>query len=525
MFPETLRALSYHSAASVSLAIVLLLGGPTGAWSEQFEPTEWIAEGVRDEVDTQAPAEFGNAATGAAEELVEAPGADREASEPPVISDPAVEVGEQPGADPVVVDTGTSAQTQDDPTAEVASEVAQGQDIRAVEFNGTHHDALVLVPIDLGDLDEGAETTPDGVIHLLGESVQPGTTRRLSWSSADLFEGLSTTTPVMVVNGVRPGPTLCLTAAVHGDELNGIEMVRRIIHELDPAELSGAVIGVPVVNLHGFRRATRYLPDRRDLNRYFPGNPGGSSAARIAHAFFTEVVVHCNALVDLHTGSFHRTNLPQLRADLGNPQVVELTGGFGNLVVVHSRAAAGTLRRAAMDIGIPAVTMEAGEPMRLQPEEVAHGVQGIRGLLNSLQMVQNRRLFTQKPPVFYSSRWVRADHGGMLLATVQPGDQVREGQQLGTVTDPVTNRIVRIVAPTDGRVIGMALNQVIMPGFATFHLGLDGRAPTSNRSNSDEAELALRRPNGLQGPEPDEDYAGAEPGPEETWPSDPEYDN
>jgi predicted deacylase len=385
--------------------------------------------------------------------------------------------------------------------------------------------ALVLVPIDLGELDEDAQTTPDGVIHLLGESVQPGTTRRLSWSSADLFEGLSTTTPVMVVNGARPGPTLCLTAAVHGDELNGIEMVRRIIHELDPAELSGAVIGVPVVNLHGFRRATRYLPDRRDLNRYFPGNPGGSSAARIAHAFFTEVVVHCNALVDLHTGSFHRTNLPQLRADLGNPQVVELTGGFGNLVVVHSRAAVGTLRRAAMDIGIPAVTMEAGEPMRLQPEEVAHGVQGIRGLLNSLQMVQNRRLFTEKPPVYYSSRWVRTDHGGMLLATVQPGDRVRQGQQLGTVTDPVTNRIVRIVAPTDGRIIGMALNQVIMPGFATFHLGLYGRAPTSSRLNGDEAELALRRPNGLQGPEPDEDYAGAEPGPEETWPSDPEYDN
>ena len=374
---------------------------------------------------------------------------------------------------------------------------------------------------------EQALPEPAGTLRLLGATIAPGSTRRLSWSSADLFEGLSTTTPVLVVNGARPGPTLCLTAAVHGDELNGIEMVRRIIHELDPEELTGAVIGVPVVNLHGFRRGSRYLPDRRDLNRYFPGNPQGSSASRIAHSFFTEVVIHCNALVDLHTGSFHRTNMPQLRADLSDPKVVDLTDGFGNLVVVHSRAAVGTLRRAAMDIGIPAVTMEAGEPMRLQPDEVAHGVQGIMGLLNSLHMVQKRRLFAQPPPVFYSSRWVRADHGGMLLASVQPGDSVRRGQELGTVTDPVTNRTVRIVAPTDGRVIGMALNQVVMPGFAAFHLGLYGKELENSRP-TDEAELALQRLNGFwtHGADPDEGYAGtgdteAEPGP----PEDPDLDN
>ena len=378
------------------------------------------------------------------------------------------------------------------------------------------------------DYQEQTLPEPDGTLRLLGATVAPGSTRRLSWSSSDLFEGLSTTTPVLVVNGARPGPTLCLTAAVHGDELNGIEMVRRVVHELDASELAGTVIGVPVVNLHGFRRGSRYLPDRRDLNRYFPGNPNGSSASRIAHAFFTEVVVHCNALVDLHTGSFHRTNMPQLRADLGDPRVVELTGGFGNLVVVHSRAAVGTLRRAAADIGIPAVTMEAGEPMRLQPEEVDHGVQGIRGLLNSMSMVQNRRLFGQRPAIYYSSRWVRADHGGMLLASVQPGDTVRSGQVLGTITDPVTNRVVRIVAPSDGRVIGMALNQVVMPGFAAFHLGLNDREPGGFGRPTDDAELALQRINGLwtHGADPDEGYAGsgeseAEPAP----PDEPESDN
>lgn len=313
-------------------------------------------------------------------------------------------------------------------------------------------------------------------LELLGERVAPGTTRRLAWRSGALFEGLSTSTPVLVVNGAQAGPTVCLTAAVHGDELNGIEMVRRVVHELDAEQLVGAVIGVPVVNLQGFQSGSRYLPDRRDLNRYFPGNPTGSAASRIAHDFFHQVIVHCDALVDLHTGSFHRTNLPQLRADLGDPAVLTLTRGFDTLVVVHSPAARGTLRRAAMDAGIPAVTMEAGEPLRLQPEEVAHGVEGIQGLLASLDMTGGRRLPTGDSAVFYASRWVRADHGGVLIAGVRPGDSVRQGQVLGTITDPVSNRSEEVISPADGRVIGMALNQVVMPGFATFHLGLYGKA-------------------------------------------------
>ena len=190
---------------------------------------------------------------------------------------------------------------------------------------------------------------------LLGTEVPPGTTTRLGWSPKVGFMGVSTPTPVLVINGVSPGPTLCLTAAVLGDESNGIETVRRVLYSIDAQKLSGAIIGVPIVNIAGFRAGSRYLPDRRDLNRYFPGNSTGSAASRIAASFFQEVVSQCDSLIDLHTGSFGRTNLQQLRADLTIPEVKSLAEKMGRMVVVQSRGTKGTLRRAATERGIAAV--------------------------------------------------------------------------------------------------------------------------------------------------------------------------
>ena len=309
-------------------------------------------------------------------------------------------------------------------------------------------------------------------IEVLGTAVMPGSSQRLAWSATELFEGVPVSTPVLVVNGALPGPTLCLTAAVHGDELNGIEMVRRVMHDLAPSRLSGAVIGIPIVNVQGFRRGSRYLPDRRDLNRYFPGNPNGSAAARIAHSFFTHVVSHCDALVDLHTGSFERANLPQIRADLRDPDIVTLTQGFGSMVILHSAPAVGTLRHAATQAGIPAVTLEAGGPSQLELAEVKHGVKGIETLVNTLGMVRKMRLWGEPEPVYYRSSWVRADNGGILLADVSLGSTVRKGDLLGTITDPMNNARTELRSPYSGRIIGMARNQVVMPGFAAFHVGI-----------------------------------------------------
>jgi uncharacterized protein len=309
-------------------------------------------------------------------------------------------------------------------------------------------------------------------LELLRAEVAPGTYERLSWAATELFEGVPVATPVLAVNGKLPGPTLCLTAAVHGDELNGIEMVRRVMHNLQPEELSGAVIGVPIVNLQGFRSGERYLPDRRDLNRYFPGNPVGSQASRIAFSFFTEIVSHCDALIDLHTGSFERANLPQLRADLRNADVVTLTQGFGATVILHSDPAEGTLRYAATRAGIPTVTLEAGGPSELELKEVMHGVKGIETLLNTLGMVKTTRLWSDPEPVYYRSTWVRANSGGILLSDVSLGSTVRRGDLLGTITDPMSNANTNLYSPYTGRIIGMARNQVVMPGFAAFHVGI-----------------------------------------------------
>lgn len=311
-----------------------------------------------------------------------------------------------------------------------------------------------------------------GEFSLLGQNVPPGTSRRLMWSASKIFEGMSSETPVLVAHGRHPGPVLCLTAAVHGDELNGIEMVRRVLYDLAPGELKGTVIGIPIVNIHGFRRGSRYLPDRRDLNRFFPGSPSGSSSARIAHSLFENIIRRCTALVDLHTGSFYRSNLPQVRADLSQPAVRVLAHGFGGMLVLNSEAAPGTLRRAATDAGIPAVILEAGEPLRLQPRQVEQGVAGLNRLLGSLGMKGKFQLLAQPEPVYFFSRWVRSDHGGVLFSVVRLGQQVRAGDILGNVTDPITNEQNLIYAPVDGRVIGMAVNQVVMPGFAAFHLGM-----------------------------------------------------
>jgi len=313
-------------------------------------------------------------------------------------------------------------------------------------------------------------------LELLGETIPPGSSRRLMWSGSQSFEGDADESPVLVVNGVSKGPTLCLTGAIHGDELNGIETIRRIIQDLDPGRVKGAVIGIPIVNLQGFRRGSRYLPDRRDLNRYFPGNATGSSASRIAASLFENIILKCDGLVDIHTGSLSRTNLPQLRADLASEKVREFANGFGALMVLHSAGAVGTLRRAATDAGIPAVTLEAGEPGRLQSAQVREGTGGIVRLLDAMQIVNRVNLLAAARPVYYRSTWVRSDNGGILFSLVRLGQRVSSGDILGTVTDPISNDQHLIYSPVSGRVVGMALNQVVMPGFATFNLGIEAES-------------------------------------------------
>lgn len=310
-----------------------------------------------------------------------------------------------------------------------------------------------------------------GPFEILGSQVLPGNRARLEWNAEMSFSGSEVISPVVVAHGVRPGPVLCLTAGIHGDELNSVEIVRRVAHHIDPIDLGGTLIAVPVVNLFGFSRNSRYLPDRRDLNRFFPGSRHGSIASRIAFSFFSEVVQRCDAVVDLHTGSFDRSNLPQVRADLSRPEVREFTRGFGATTVLHSAGSRGMLRTAAIQSGIPAVTFEVGGPAELEPEEIAHGVQAIDTLMHKLGMTRDLPTWDEPQPIFYESSWVRSDAGGLLLGKVELGDRVEVGQVLGVVIDPIHDIERELISPVRGKVLGMARNRVVLPGFAAFHLG------------------------------------------------------
>ncbi len=347
---------------------------------------------------------------------------------------------------------------------------------------------------------------------ILGDAVAPGTFQQLGMEAGQTFSGQSVITPVLVAHGSRPGPVLCLTAAVHGDELNGVEVVRQVLYGIKPAELAGTVVGIPIVNLLGFARSSRYLPDRRDLNRYFPGNQHGSAASRLAHQVYQGVIRHCSSLVDLHTGSMNRTNLPQLRADLRIPEVLEFTRGFGATPVMQSDGPKGSLRRAATDRGIPSVTFEIGEPNRLDTEEVQMGVRAVQTLMNKLGMTQRQRRWRETQPVFYDSTWVRTPVGGILIAAVGLGDTVRARQVLGRVVDPISNQSTDLSAPVNGRVLGMALNQVVLPGFAAYHLGIETSAEAA-------AQHALLAPSG-----PEEDRRGDDGAPDGARSDDTEID-
>ncbi|MDA0822441.1 MAG: succinylglutamate desuccinylase/aspartoacylase family protein [Proteobacteria bacterium] len=325
-----------------------------------------------------------------------------------------------------------------------------------------------------------------GALDILGEQVEPGTRRELHWSAGQSFAGSSIDTPVVVVRGAKPGPTLCLTAAVHGDELNGVEITRRVLSNLVESELAGTVIGVPIVNLLGFSRGSRYLPDRRDLNRYFPGAPNGSSASRIAYVFFKNVILNCDRLVDFHTGSDKRTNLPQLRADLKDRGVREFVGHFGATAVLHKKGGRGTLRGAATDAGIPAVAFELGAPVTLQLDYVEFGVKALDKLIAKLDMLDQLNEDSVLQPISYRSHWLRAPIGGILSSTLRVGVRVKKGDVLGVVTNPLNSESSEILSQLDGRVLGRALNQFVLPGFATFHVGVELAVVDEGADESDE---------------------------------------
>jgi len=315
---------------------------------------------------------------------------------------------------------------------------------------------------------------PWTTVEILGTSLSTGTRAAADLVTSASFSGNRVSIPVLMARGAHRGRTICLTGGIHGDELNGIEIVRRAMQRIDLETLQGTVIGLPVVNLHGFRRGERDLPDRRDLNRHFPGRRKGSAASRVAYRVFEFLRAHCQEAIDFHTGSARRTNFPQVRVDAGDVQSLELALRLGPPLIVHSEGSRGMLRRALSDVGIPTVTYEAGEALRFQLD-VIEGV--VFEVWNAIQ--DDPTTLTLPPPpdqlpeVFLQSRWVRVDKGGILTNRVELGEPVRKGQVLGSVQPPFGQRSYDIVASHNGMVIGLAQPQLVLPGFAAFNIGFD----------------------------------------------------
>lgn len=315
-----------------------------------------------------------------------------------------------------------------------------------------------------------------GAFEFLGNRVEPGTKSQLSFVEERSFIKDNLDVDVFVVRGTKPGPTLCLTGAVHGDEINGVEIARYSFAETDPTKLSGTLVSIPIVNVWGFRSRNRMLPDRRDLNRGFPGSRTGSTASQIAFALFDRAIRHCEFLVDLHTGSNERSNLPQIRVDLENEAARGLALAFNVGVVLGGSGPIGSLRRSAVDAGIPAIIYESGGPNRFEKHEITQGIAGVLNVMKHLRMLDGTAPRPDMQRVYRHTTWVRSPGGGIFLTERRLGEKIAPGDVLGTVTDPDSSRRVEIVAPFPGTLIGMAQPQVVLPGFGLFHLGRFGEA-------------------------------------------------
>lgn len=281
--------------------------------------------------------------------------------------------------------------------------------------------------------------------------------------------------PVQVVRGKKPGPRLLLSAVLHGDELNGIEIIRRVLANIDITKLRGAIVAAPVVNVYGLITQSRYLPDRRDLNRSFPGSMRGSLAARLAYLFLNQVASPCTHAIDLHTAATNRINLPQIRADLTDRPTRECALAFGAPVALHATTRDGSFREAAGERGLKILVYEAGEPLRFNDEAIVAGARGIDRVMRHLKMLPQRKGRRGNPGVIAEIRqstWVRARRSGVLRLHVKLGDTLKAGQILGIIADPMDEKRARLRAPGEGVVIGHAINPLVHRGDAVVHVGV-----------------------------------------------------
>lgn len=308
-----------------------------------------------------------------------------------------------------------------------------------------------------------------------GTDIAPGTQQLVDLPVGSLYTHTEMHLPVHVIHGKTEGPRLFISAAIHGDELNGLEIVRRLLRLKSIKRIKGTLIAVPFVNGFGLLQNSRYLPDRRDLNRCFPGSERGSLASRIAHIFLNQIVQQCDYGIDIHTGAIHRSNLPQIRANLDEPETKKLAEAFGVPVIINANLRDGSLRAAADEFRVKTLLYEAGQALRLDELSVRAGVKGIQNVMRELGMLSSKshRNANTEPYIARSSSWIRAPHSGLLQSYKKLGDRVSKNQVLAAVTDPSDMFDLHeheILSKYAGIIIGKTNIPLVNEGDAIFHV-------------------------------------------------------
>lgn len=305
-----------------------------------------------------------------------------------------------------------------------------------------------------------------------GISIRPGDSQKIDLPAGRLYTDAALSIPVYVKRGRQDGPTLFLSAAIHGDELNGIEIIQRIIHSPKLRRLRGTLIAVPMVNVYGVINHSRYLPDRRDLNRSFPGSKKGSLAGRMANLFLEEIVSKCDYGIDFHTGAIHRSNLPQIRANLDDEKTAAMARAFGVPVLLNSNQPDGSLREAAATLGVSILLYEAGEALRYDELSIRAGERGTINVMRHLGMLPKSRSKKTviEPVTARTSRWARATDSGFVQLHKELGDRVQSGELLATIRDPYGNVLNEVRTAYEGIIIGKQNIPLAQEGEAMYHI-------------------------------------------------------
>ncbi len=327
---------------------------------------------------------------------------------------------------------------------------------------------------------------------IAGQSIVPGESKDIALQVSESYLGVPTYIPVHVVRAKEPGPTVFVTGAVHGDEINGTGIVRELMFKTLEI-MKGTVIFVPVVNVFGFEAHARYLPDRQDLNRCFPGSATGSMSYRVAHVFFQEIVSKCDVGIDLHTAAVRKTNYPHIRADLDVAGMEELAFAFGCEVVVNKKGDEGSLRENATQAGCPTLLYEGGEALKFEQSIIDLGVRGVRNILIKLGMLPGKRVKPSYQTRVDKTVWVRSDDGGLLRFHVSPGEIVTKGQSLATNEQLLSPEEAIIVSPIDGIVLNMTTLPAVKPGEAICHIASPQKALEEIQQEIESSPKTLHR--------------------------------